>query len=101
MTARMPGTIPAGILNDQPAASIDFLPTICRLSETEIPTDRVIDVRDITSMLTRAGVPGLNGAIFGMQGEHLATILAGKWKLHVRSPGLPRLNHLLREELDT
>jgi arylsulfatase A-like enzyme len=99
MIARMPGVIPAGVVNDGPAATIDVLPTICRLTGLEPPADRTIDGRSILPMLQDADAASPHEAIFGMQGAALACIRAGNWKLHVRSPGPPRMNNLSREEL--
>ncbi len=99
MIARMPGRIPAGVVNDSPAGTIDILPTVCKLAGVEVPKDRVIDGHDILPMLKNAKSPSPHQAIFGMQGESLATIRAGQWKLHVRNPGPPRFINLSQEEL--
>ena len=99
MIACMPGVIPAGVVNDAPAATIDLLPTLCGLVGVEPPGDRVIDGLDIMPMLTDATAPSPHDAIFGMQGELLATIRSGPWKLHVRSPGPVRFSGLTDDEL--
>lgn len=99
LVARMPGVIPAGIVNDAPAATIDVLPTICRLAGAEPPGDRIIDGRDLMPLLQDSSTAGRHQAIFGMQGESLACIRAGRWKLHVRSPGRPRFSDLSNEDL--
>jgi arylsulfatase A-like enzyme len=101
MIARMPGVIPAGIVNDAPAATVDVLPTICHLAGITPPSDRIIDGRDILPLLKDAGAPSPHEAIFGMQGGALACIRSGKWKLHVRSPGPPRLSNLSADKLAT
>ena len=97
--ARMPGRIPAGVVNDSPAGTIDILPTLCKLAGVEVPKDRVIDGHDILPLLQDAKAPSPHQAIFGMQGESLATIRAGQWKLHVQSPGPPRFLNLSPKEL--
>ncbi len=84
--ARLPGVIPKGVVNPAPAASIDVLPTICRLVGVPIPSDRVIDGRDLMPLLKDAAAPSRHEAIYGMHGVRLATIRSGKWKLHVRRP---------------
>ncbi len=96
--ARMPGTVPAGVANHSPAASIDVLPTICRLADVPVPDDRTIDGRDIMPLLKNAAAPSPHDAVFSMQGGRLATIRSGPWKLHVRSPGPARFHHLSPEE---
>jgi uncharacterized sulfatase len=87
MIARMPGTIPAGVVNTQPAATIDILPTICKLLGADIPSDRTIDGSDIMPMITNAKAESPHEAIYGMKGTSLSCIWSGKWKLHVLSPG--------------
>jgi arylsulfatase A len=90
----MPGVIPGGLVNDALAATIDILPTICKLAGVATPDDRVIDGDDILPMLKKANVRSPHDAIFGMQGGLLATIRSDKWKLHVRSPGPLRFCNL-------
>jgi len=97
--ARFPGVLPGGVVNQQPAASIDVLPTICRLAGVPIPDDRIIDGRDILPMLQAPEAPSPHEALFGMQGGRLATIRSGKWKLHVLSPGKSGLLDLTPEQL--
>ena len=99
MIAWMPGVTRSGSVNDAPAASIDMLPTICKLAGVAQPSDRVIDGRDIMPLLKQADAPSPHDAVFGMQGGSLATIRAGRWKLHVRSPGPLRFSNLSRDEL--
>lgn len=99
MIARMPGTIPAGIVNSAPAATIDILPTVAALVGVELPDDRTYDGLDIMPMLKSASAESPHAAIFGMQGPNLATIRSGKWKLHVRNPGPVRFSNLNDEEL--
>jgi uncharacterized sulfatase len=101
MIARMPGVIPPGIVNHEPAASIDVFPTVCALAGASLPKDRIIDGTDIMPMLKDSGTPSPHGAIYGMQGTNLAIIRSGKWKLHVRNPGPPRFDRLSPEEKAT
>jgi arylsulfatase A-like enzyme len=99
MIARMPGTIPPGVVNDAVAGTIDVLPTVCKLSGAKLPQDRQLDGRDILPILQDSAAPSPHDAIFGMQGGSLATIRAGRWKLHVRNPGPLRFANLSQEEL--
>jgi uncharacterized sulfatase len=87
MIARWPGKIPAGVVNNSPAATIDVLPTILKAASVPAPSDRVIDGEDIMPMLKSSKAPSPNEFIFAMHGTNLAMIRSGKWKLHVRSPG--------------
>ncbi|MFK5922497.1 MAG: sulfatase [Verrucomicrobiota bacterium] len=86
MIARLPGVIPAGVVNNSPAASIDIFPTLCKLVGVPVPDDRVIDGRDLMPLLKDAKVGSPHKAIYGMHGNKLSMIRAGKWKLHVRAP---------------
>jgi len=87
MIAYMPGTIPSGIVNHHPAATIDILPTVCKLTKSVVPSDRAIDGLDILPMLKNQTLRSPHEFIFGMSGSNLAVIRSGKWKLHVRNPG--------------
>ena len=87
MIARWPGKIPAGVVNDSPAGTIDILPTILKAAGVDVPPDRVIDGKDIWPLLTSTRTESPHEALFGMQGPNLMTVRSGKWKLHVRSPG--------------
>jgi uncharacterized sulfatase len=87
LIARWPGKIPAGLVNNSPAGTIDVFPTILKAAGVNVPRDRVIDGKDIWPLLTRAGAESPHDALFGMQGPNLMTVRSGKWKLHVRSPG--------------
>ncbi|MDG1897703.1 MAG: sulfatase [Fuerstiella sp.] len=98
MIARMPGTIAAGLISDEPAATIDVLPTVCQLTNTSAPADRIIDGRNILPLLQRPAAKSPHNAIFGMQGANLATIRSGRWKLHVRSAGHPLFSNLSPQE---
>jgi arylsulfatase A-like enzyme len=48
---RWPGKVPAGRTSDAIFATIDFLPTFCRLAGAPLPADRVIDGVDQTELL--------------------------------------------------
>lgn len=87
MIARWPGKIPAGVVNNSPAGTIDVLPTILKAASVAVPSDRVIDGEDIMPMLKSSKAASPNEFIFGMQGTNPAIIRSDKWKLHVRSPG--------------
>lgn len=97
MIARMPGVIPAGIVNSQPAATIDILPTVCALAGIDVPTDRTMDGLNILPMLSQNNAKSPHDAIFGMSGANLSCIRSGKWKLHVRNPGSVNMFNLSPE----
>jgi arylsulfatase A-like enzyme len=86
-----PGTIPAGSVCDEIATAMDVLPTFAKLAGTRAPDDRVIDGRDITSLLS--GSPDAKSPhdeFFYHRGEALRAVRSGPWKLF-RSGELYRL----------
>lgn len=85
---RWPGTIPAGKPNDQLMTTMDLLPTFAKLAGAEIPTDRVIDGKDIwPTLVGEAETP--HEAFFYHGGKNLKAVRSGKWKLHINKKGKP------------
>jgi len=80
---RWPGKIPAGQLNDELMTAMDLLPTFAKLAGADIPTDRVIDGKDIWPVLTQ-GAPTPHEAFFYHKTTKLEAIRSGNWKLHVQ-----------------
>jgi len=80
---RMPGKIPAGAVCNEPASTMDILPTVAKLIGAELPAHR-IDGKDIWPLMT--GVPGAKSpheAFFYYRGFALEAVRSGKWKLHL------------------
>jgi arylsulfatase A-like enzyme len=80
-----PGTIPAGSSSAELATTMDLHPTFARLAGGSMPTDRVIDGKDIAPLLL--GTPGAttpHDRFFYQQGGSLAAVRAGDWKLLVK-----------------
>ena len=46
-----PGTIPGGITTKEIGVTIDLLPTLAKLTNSRVPTDRIIDGKDISGIL--------------------------------------------------
>jgi arylsulfatase A len=83
---RMPGKIPHGIVCNEPASTMDILPTIVRLTGAKLPAHR-IDGKDIWPLM--AGVPGAKSpheAFFYYLSYSLEAVRSGKWKLHLPHP---------------
>ena len=79
---RWPGKIPAGRECHEIAATIDLLPTLAGLAGGRVPTDRVIDGRDIWPLM--AGKPGAktpHDAYYYYRGKRLEAVRSGTWKL--------------------
>jgi arylsulfatase A len=96
-----PGHIPAGTVSDEVVAGFDLFTTFALLGGAEIPTDRVIDGKDILPILF--GEPGARSpheAFYYYQGERLVAVRSGRWKLMMGNPqGLSRVEKRWAEEL--
>ena len=85
---RWPGKIPAGTANDKMMTTMDLLPTFAKLAGAKIPTDRIIDGKDIwPTLVGKADSP--HEAFFYHSGKQLKAVRSGKWKLHVNKQGKP------------
>ena len=72
-----PGQIPAGSVSDEIAATIDMLPTFAALTGATLPTDRIIDGHDISSLLLQPGVKSPHEILY----YEYEGIRRGPWKL--------------------
>lgn len=83
---RWPGKIPAGSANDEITGIIDMLPTFCALAGADVPTDRVIDGKNILPYLLGKKRESPIHETFVVPG---ASIRHGDWKLLVKgqAPG--------------
>ncbi len=79
---RWPGRIPSGTENDKLMTTMDLLPTFSKLAGAKVPTDRVIDGKDIWPTLTH-GAETPHEAFFYHGGNVLKAVRSGKWKLHL------------------
>ncbi|MEQ6122481.1 sulfatase [Reichenbachiella sp. MALMAid0571] len=76
------GTVPAGTVCSQIAASIDLYPTLANLANVDIPKDRMIDGIDITDyVLGNTGVCLRRDFFYLDQKKGLKAIRNGHWKL--------------------
>ena len=80
-----PGRIPAGRVCRELVTSMDLYPTFAGLAGAELPTDRVLDGKDIWPLLAGQSDAGSPHAAFFYHGNfgELAAVRAGKWKLHL------------------
>lgn len=79
---RWPGNIPTGQSNDELMSAMDLLPTFAKLAGAEVPTDRVIDGKDIWPVLTQ-GASTPHEAFFYHRTNNLHAVRSGNWKLHI------------------
>jgi arylsulfatase A-like enzyme len=80
--ARWPGKIPAGTVCDEPAMTIDVLPTVARLAGATLPSHK-IDGLDIWPLFD--GTPGAKNPhdayFFYYNRNDLQAVRSGEWKL--------------------
>jgi arylsulfatase A len=77
-----PGKIPAGTVCNEPAMTIDLLPTIAHLTDAQLP-DHTIDGKNIWPLI--AGQPDATSpheAYYFYYGAELQAVRMGRWKLH-------------------
>jgi arylsulfatase A len=73
-----PGRIPAGSVTNEIGATIDILPTIAKLTGSKVPTDRVIDGKDISPLLlAEAGAKSPHEVHY----YEIDGVRRGSWKL--------------------
>ena len=79
-----PGRIPAASVCGELCGTIDVLPTFARLAGAQVPTDRVIDGRDIWPLMSgQSGAKSPHEAFFFHRGGRLQAVRSGPWKLHL------------------
>ncbi|MDO8682584.1 MAG: sulfatase [Armatimonadota bacterium] len=82
LVAYWPAGIPAGSVCHQPVSNLDMLPTLAAICGGKTPTDRIIDGRNITKLLTNMGkMPDY--AFFYNPGKTVPAVRYGKWKLRL------------------
>ncbi|MDE3742691.1 sulfatase [Maribacter polysaccharolyticus] len=70
-------------VNDTFLSSMDLLPTLTSLAGAEIPKDRVIDGKNITSILKTGKGVSPHKFVYYYNGINLQAIRKGQWKLHL------------------
>lgn len=79
---RCPGLIPPGAVCTEFATTMDILPTFTRMAGGTPPQDRVIDGKDIRTLMT--GQPGAKSPyeeFYYYSGNNLRAVRSGGWKL--------------------
>ncbi|WP_372758063.1 sulfatase [Mariniflexile sp.] len=90
---RWPNKIPAGTIDNELLTAMDLMPTFAKLSGARIPTDRVIDGKDVFSVLQgKSKTP--HKQFFYYSKETLEAVRSGHWKLHVADNASPALYNL-------
>ena len=105
------GKIPAGIVQTNPAMTIDILPTIAKLTSAKLP-ELPIDGKDISPMIQDAKAKSpQDGYFIYYNRNELQAIVMDEWKLYIphayrslvpgqapRNDGLPINYHMIKME---
>ena len=82
---RWPGKIPAGQTNSELTLSMDFYPTLAEIAGATVPTDRIIDGKDIRPlMFDELDAQSQHDAFFYYKRKTIEAVRSGPWKLHIR-----------------
>ena len=82
--ARFPGTIAAGRTSNGIAMGIDIFPTVLAYAGIAPPTDRVIDGKDIRSLLM-GGKTSPHDHLLLFNNEDIAAVRTQRWKMVVKA----------------
>ena len=80
---RWPGKIPAGSSSGAITSTLDLLPTLATISGGRIPSDRIIDGKNIWPILNGTTTDHPREAFFYYQMDQLQAVRSGDWKLFV------------------
>ena len=81
---RRPEKVPAGRTCDELCTMMDLLPTLAGLAGTHVSRKRIIDGKDIWSLLSgRPGVKSPHKVFYYYMVNQLQAVRSGKWKLHL------------------
>ncbi len=83
--ARWPGRIKPAQVAERPAIMLDWLPTFVRLAGGSVPTDRIIDGKEIGPVLLGTGKRA-DEEFFFYVGWQLQAHRSGSWKLKLFTP---------------
>ncbi|MFT5368478.1 MAG: arylsulfatase A [Candidatus Latescibacterota bacterium] len=82
---RWPGKIPAGQTSNELTLSMDFYPTLAQIGNASIPTDRIIDGKDIRPlMFVEPDAHSQHDAFFYYKRNSIEAVRSDQWKLHIR-----------------
>jgi arylsulfatase A-like enzyme len=98
--ALWPGQVPAGQTCSELATAMDLLPTLAGLAGAELPSDRILDGRDIRSLLTQPLARSPHDAFFYYHRDRLEAVRDHRFKLQLWRHNAPcRLLYDLREDV--
>jgi arylsulfatase A len=80
MIAWFPGRIPAGVVCGEPSMGMDFFPTFLLIAGLELPSDRIIDGKNIWGLLSGKEKKTPHEALYFFHHDELEGVRTGKWK---------------------
>ena len=90
--AYWPGQIQAGSVIDVPCSTLDYFPTVCKMTGATLPTDRPIDGQDIMPILKQT--VSQHDASIPIRYDQRASLVKGRFKLIVESKEDPATDKL-------
>jgi arylsulfatase A-like enzyme len=92
-----PGKIRAGSICNQLCTTLDILPTLAYLANTEPPADRIIDGHDIRPLiLNQKNAESPYEVFYYYEQNQLQAVRSGRWKLFLPVESFPRHPHFRR-----
>jgi uncharacterized sulfatase len=82
MIVSWPARLPTAIQADAPSMNIDVFPTLLAIAGLDLPTDRIIDGRDLWGVMSGADAAGPHEALLFFQDKVIAGVRAGDWKYY-------------------
>ncbi|MFY0714919.1 sulfatase [Seonamhaeicola sp. NFXS20] len=88
-----PGKIPAGSVINELLTAMDLLPTFAKLADAKIPSDRIIDGKEVLQVIQgKSKTP--HELFFYYSKDRLEAVRSGKWKLRIAGKESPALFNL-------
>ena len=82
MIASWPHRIPPGKTVDNPAMNIDVFPTVLGLAGLSVPSDRIVDGRDLWEVMTADTAPDPHDALLFFHDKVIDGVRSGPWKYY-------------------
>jgi arylsulfatase A len=77
-----PNHVPAGRIVDAAAMNFDIFPTLLALAGLDVPSDRIIDGRDLMPLLSGESESSPHEALFFFNANVIDGVRAGPWKYY-------------------